>query len=62
MPLRWQGWVVLVGYIIALTSAAPLLKRGIPAFFGYCALVTGVLLAICFWKGEAPRWRWGRDE
>jgi hypothetical protein len=21
----------------------------------------GVLLAICWWKGEPPRWRWGGE-
>ena len=28
----------------------------------YLALLTAALIAICWLKGEPPRWRWGNDE
>jgi uncharacterized membrane protein len=31
------------------------------ALFAYFALLTAVLIAICWLKGEPPRWRWGND-
>jgi hypothetical protein len=31
------------------------------ALFVYFAALTAVLIAICWLKGEPPRWRWGED-
>jgi hypothetical protein len=31
------------------------------AFFGCVATLTALLIAICWLKGEPPRWRWGDD-
>ena len=31
-------------------------------FLSYTAFVTAVLIAICWVKGEPPRWRWGGGE
>jgi len=31
------------------------------AFFVYVAVLIGLLTAICWLKGEPPRWRWGKD-
>ncbi len=24
-------------------------------------VLTIILLLVCYWKGESPRWRWGKD-
>jgi hypothetical protein len=62
LPLRWQGWAVMVGFIVVLIAGAPLAKRAALFFVGYSLAVALVLVAICYWKGEAPRWRWGKDD
>ena len=68
-PSSWQGWVVLGLYVVLVVLGAfallPLLKH--PAvyfsvYLGYVAILTGLFLAICWWKGEPPRWRWGGDD
>lgn len=61
LPLTWEGWVVLCIFIAALLGA--------PVFTGDSSLALGavvvtaslVLLAVCWWKGEACRWRWGKE-
>lgn len=62
VPRAWQGWVVLAGYVmgmIALTIFVdPESRMG--EFLTGVAALTVALLAICFAKGEPPRWRWGR--
>ena len=63
MPSSWQGWVVLAAFS-ALSGAAffvyaPNDKPG--AFFGCIVALTALLIAICWLKGEPPRWRWGED-
>ena len=63
MPSSWQGWVVLASFA-ALAAAGffmfPANERP-GALFAYFAVLTAVLIAICWLKGEPPRWRWGKD-
>jgi len=62
LPGTWQGWVVLVAFLVAAPLGAVfLLGSGVGAFILYEAVITAVLLAVCFRKGEPPRWRWGGD-
>ena len=64
LPARWEGWVVLLGYLaLILGGTFSLMSAGRqPYFFGYFAFLTILLLAICWWKGEPPKWRWGEVE
>jgi hypothetical protein len=60
LPTRWQGWVVLGIYLILLLLAARLFATTRPPRFTACVVILSVLLVgICAWKGEAPKWRWG---
>jgi uncharacterized membrane protein YhaH (DUF805 family) len=64
LPLRWQGWVVMVAFVavmIAISQWLPPHKHPVGflvAIFGLAA----ALIAICWLKGEEPRWRWGEDD
>lgn len=61
-PLTWQGWAVLIGFI-GLLGIGILIFIGEPAvLLAYIAILSALLVAICWWKGEPPRWRWGRGE
>lgn len=31
------------------------------ALFACISVLTALLIAICWLKGEPPRWRWGKD-
>jgi hypothetical protein len=56
----WQGWVVLVGYLVAMGIAAALLMPShLVAFLAVVLLITVLLLLICYAKGEPLAWRWG---
>jgi hypothetical protein len=59
-PATWQGWTVslawfalLIGGVIRL---APHHRGYLPGFVG---VMTLLLFAVCYAKGEPPRWRWG---
>jgi hypothetical protein len=61
VPSVWQGWAVLVGFV-ALQIAGVLWilpSHGQLAFLGYTLLSCALLTAVCWLKGEPPRWRWG---
>jgi hypothetical protein len=60
LPATWQGWVVLITWLTAVTLISPILAvRSMLYFAIFIILMTSVLLAICFAKGEPPKWRWG---
>ena len=64
LPLRWEGWAVLAAYI-ALIIGNTLLFPPRKALSAYVAGVLGLsvlLAAVCWLKGEPPRWRWGDDD
>ena len=57
LPLCWQGWVVMGVWLAVLVPVVILLEE--PARGTAVLLESVVLVAICWWKGEPPRWRWG---
>lgn len=61
LPVAWQGWLVLAVFFVLLAAGAVLLlpSRGQLAFIAYVAVLCVLLVAVCWAKGEPPRWRWG---
>ena len=58
-PSTWEGWLVLVAYVSLLAGLClwfPAHKHPNWFWAGLGTLVT-TLIAICWWKGEPPRWR-----
>lgn len=62
LAICWQGWLVYILFFVLLAGAAFALLPKRPMEFDLTAVVLAVLLiAVCWWKGEKPRWRWGKD-
>ncbi len=61
LPLTWEGWVVYLGWFAVVFSGfAALGRRGLPVrHLIFVVAMVGILTAVCYWKGEPPRWRWG---
>ena len=65
-PVKWQGWVVIAVYIIAVLLLSLTIDEASPTrevvFTGILpiALLTITLIRICYKKGEKPRWQWGK--
>ncbi len=64
LPVTWQGWAVLLGFFYSLAAGFLWLppQRSMAALMAYVFMLSAVLVAICWWKGEPPKWRWGDDE
>lgn len=62
LPVMWQGWVVLVGYLVLLVAGRyvfpPSQNKG--GFIVYVVALSAVLCGICYAKGEPQKWRWGQ--
>ena len=63
LPSVWQGWVVLAAYLGMLAAGALLLPPvdELGTFLVFAAILSVVLTAICWAKGEPPGWRWGKQ-
>jgi hypothetical protein len=63
LPVRWQGWAVLGGYVASLLGGFFYFdpRAGISAFLAYAGAVMVIVIAVVAAKGEQPvRWRWGK--
>jgi len=64
LPSSRQGWVVLCAFIalVALGFFVFPPDKQLGLYLAYVGALTVLLIAICWLKGEPPRWRWGGDE
>ncbi len=64
LPTAWQGWLVLAVFLVLVLAGSLLFPpRAQPgSYYTYVAVLCGLLIGVCWLKGEAPRWRWGNDE
>jgi uncharacterized membrane protein YhaH (DUF805 family) len=61
-PTTWQGWVVLLLWFAALFEGLYLLRHNryqVAARLAFVVVMSIVLMLLCYWKGEPPKWRWG---
>lgn len=65
VPVKWQGWAVLLVYLAGVVSFALTLDEASPpreiafTFLLPIAFLTALLIRICYKTGETPRWSWG---
>lgn len=60
-PKTWQGWIVLLIYTIILIINLMNMTLNPGLSIASLLVSTLCLLAICYRKGEKPRWRWGEN-
>ncbi|MGJ8725853.1 MAG: hypothetical protein ACSHYB_14945 [Roseibacillus sp.] len=64
IPSGWQGWSVLSVFLLGIV-ALPFIVNPSTHLFLYLVAVTvltAFLLAVCYLKGEPPKWRWGKSQ
>ncbi len=65
MPHSWQGWLVLLTYMITVVVVSIMRDAGAlsTSIWLFAVLtLTALLIAVFYLKGEKPKWRWGEDE
>jgi len=63
LPVRWQGWLVLLVYAVLVSLGIVYLRarRDVVAFLLYVVGITMLLIVVIVAKGERPvAWRWGK--
>ena len=68
VPCSWEGWIILVAYVmynVAVFRHMDGLSHSgsdtLMAWDLYFLGSTAILVALCYAKGERPRWRWGAN-
>ena len=59
-PCAWQGWATFIIFIavVSILSFAINPNANLLLFFVSIVGCAGVLLLVCYAKGEPPKWRW----
>jgi hypothetical protein len=67
-PVKWQGWVSLLLYVILIFAIAfrvhdtDLGHHIVLTFVVPIVVLTAVFIGIAYLKGESPKWQWGPKE
>lgn len=61
--LTWQGWAAYAVYLLLVVAGSLRFPpaRDVSMFLVVTLLPTAALVALCWVKGEKPRWRDGRE-
>ncbi len=64
VPSTWQGWAVVAAFFVLLAGGSFFLsfflpQLGVTFIVGYVIVLSLLLAAVCWLKGEPPRWHWG---
>ena len=63
LPVTWQGWLVLAAFVALVVGGVFVFppRKELAAYLIYVAALSLVLVGVCWFTGEPPRWRWGED-
>ena len=60
MPIAWQGWALLIGYLILVIAASVLIHISLLLYFSLVGFLTGLFVLISARTTQGGwRWRWG---
>ena len=62
-PVAWQGWAVMAVFLSLVAAGVVIFPPAtrLLAYLAFTTAMTGLLIGVCWFKGEPPRWRWGTD-
>jgi len=63
LPCSWKGWVVLGVWLILIIALSIVFSpnKSLIKFLVAIGSSTALVLLVCIWKGEKPKWRWGDE-
>jgi hypothetical protein len=57
-PSSAAGWIFLIAWLLIDIGFSPFLAmHDFPSFIAFTVGMIAILLAVCFIKGEPPKWR-----
>jgi hypothetical protein len=59
-PVTWEGWVVIIVWATIFTTLVQNMDHEWLKNILFVFISIGILIYICYKKGEAPKWQWGK--
>lgn len=59
-PTTWEGWLVVLIWAIIFTSLMSKMDHEGLKNILFVFISIGLLIYVCYKKGEKPRWQWGK--
>ena len=60
LPISWQGWALLIGYIVLVVATGFLIPRTVVGYISIVTILTAALVVIAARTTRGGwRWRWG---
>lgn len=59
-PSTWEGWLVILVWSVLFVSLAMKMDHEWVKNLTFVFISTGILIFICYKKGEKPKWQWGK--
>ena len=63
VPAKWQGWLTLLIWVILFVFSMIIIEENdheIGRNIAVMLIITGILIWVCYKKGEKPKWAWGK--
>lgn len=61
-PISWEGNLVMIIWIVAFVSLISNITHYNYKSIFIILVMIGLLLYVCYKKGEKPRWQWGKNK
>jgi len=58
-PVKWQGWLAVFIWVILFVFGILKMDHEWLKNLIFIFIFTGILIYICYKKGEKPKWQWG---
>lgn len=63
LPISWQGWTLLTGYILLLAGGGFLIPYSLVAYASVVTMLTAAFVVVVAHTTKGGwRWRWGDNE
>jgi hypothetical protein len=59
LPNCWQGWMMLIAYVLLVAAGFPLMPANAGLYIARVRVLSIILTAVCRLEGEKPGWRRG---
>jgi hypothetical protein len=63
VPATWKGWLVILVWVTLFAFLMAMIEENdheIGKNIAVIFFITGLLIWICYKKGEKPKWSWGK--
>ena len=61
-PAKWQGWFAILVWLVLFVFAVEKMDHEWLKNLIVIIIMTGLLIYVCYKKGEKPKWQWGKKE